>query len=211
MGKDKENILEKLKTNIGKGETINIVYYGGSQPGSTRPIVPVKISGDKLTAVCLNSKKSKQFILSKIEIADKVYEHSTLDYNPSVTTRPKKYETLSQLLDDKQKFLKTLGWHIECGSKTFQITPSHEQQHEYLYLFSRFKNGKLRKTCDIELTFELLRWDTIYESSDQGEPVNIKKRSRPWIVRGKNQDTKTYGNLDKAVGLFLDWAELLKP
>ena len=40
---------------------------------------------------------------------------------------------------------------------------------------------------------------------------NIRKRVRPWVVRAKNMQTATYGELDKSVYLFLEQADKLAP
>ena len=60
--------MRRLKESIETGETLRIIYHGGSQPGTVREIVPQSIKGEKLRAFCIGSGASKTFIISKIEI-----------------------------------------------------------------------------------------------------------------------------------------------
>jgi hypothetical protein len=38
---------------------------------------------------------------------------------------------------------------------------------------------------------------------------NLRKKTRPWIVRGKNKNTRTFGKLDAAAEVFIELANLL--
>jgi len=66
--KTKEEILQEA---IGTGELIKIKYFGGSQPGTVREIMPRKIDEekDRIYAYCGIPDKVITFNLSKIEIA----------------------------------------------------------------------------------------------------------------------------------------------
>ena len=95
-----------------------------------------------------------------------------------------------------------------------QLPDSREQYCEHLSLYSHFKNGKIRKTPDIVLSFEALTSDginIIFSSDSINAEEVIKERVRPWGIRAKKEQTKTYGSLDKASEQFLEWANLYKP
>jgi hypothetical protein len=195
--------MERITAAIEAGETLEVIYHGGSQPGTLRAIIPRSIRGDKLIAVCVNSHTSKTFIIEKIEVVEEGSKQKSAKHDPRITRQKSQYESLDELLNENREFLETLGWHIERDTKTFQIADSHEQHCEHLFLYSHFKNGKLRKSPDIELSFEALTWDVF---ADSETPENIRKRVRPWTIRARKKQTKNYGNLDKAADLFLDWA-----
>lgn len=78
IGKEKR-ILEAIQN----GEELTIKYNGGSQPGTLRKILPVRISDYILTAEdsMLDSRNQKSFILDKIDIYESHQELSGEWYN----------------------------------------------------------------------------------------------------------------------------------
>lgn len=56
----------KLRT----GEAFEIVYYGGSSPGSKRTIMPLKVDRHVVYAKCFNSNEEKNFRFDRMELAN---------------------------------------------------------------------------------------------------------------------------------------------
>lgn len=63
----------------------------------------------------------------------------------------------------------------------------------------------------MSLDYEEYTYDLVAGADGEVHEENMRKRERPWTVRGKNQDTKTYGHLDKAAEVFMEWAASLAP
>ncbi len=73
--------INVLKKSLGTGEILNIIYHGGTEPGTTRRILPIQIKGDILCARCLSTLRVKSYSLDKIELAngDEVTFHGVHD------------------------------------------------------------------------------------------------------------------------------------
>jgi len=81
MAKEK-SVLEILNGAIDAKKTTKIIYKGGSQPGTVRKILPLKIEGNKLIADCLSSEKQNQiFEMDKVFYAGGLAQsyNTTLD------------------------------------------------------------------------------------------------------------------------------------
>jgi predicted DNA-binding transcriptional regulator YafY len=64
------NVEQRLREAIQAGETLKIVYNGGSNPGALREIAPISLSGDKLSAHCYSSNAVKSFAIDRIVLVD---------------------------------------------------------------------------------------------------------------------------------------------
>lgn len=58
---------ERIHDAIKDGEVLSIRYYGEMSDGSSRPIIPRVINGNKLHARCINSETEKTYFISKME------------------------------------------------------------------------------------------------------------------------------------------------
>lgn len=56
----------ELKT----GEAFEIIYHGGSSPGSRRTILPLKVDGHLVYAKCFDSNSEKHFRIDRMELAE---------------------------------------------------------------------------------------------------------------------------------------------
>lgn len=187
---------ERLKEAIGTGEILKVIYQGGSQPGSLREISPISIKDGKVRARCFSSNAVKLFVLEKIEIVESEGEREADKWQPGLKPTAH-YQSIRTLLEEKRDFLASLGWYIENDSAS-------------LSLHRRFKNGKPLKGSDVSLDYEEYTCDLVAGDGEVHEE-NRRKRQRPWTVRGKNKNTRTFGSLDKAAEVFLEWAKLLAP
>jgi len=188
---------KRLQEAIEAGEVLKVIYQGGSQPGTLREIAPINIKGGKVSARCFSSNSFKLFAIDKIVIIEGEIQTRAAKWQPAVKQTPH-YESIIALLEEKRAILAGLGWHIDNNLNC-------------LSLHRRFKNGKPLKGSDVSIDYEEYTYDLVVELDDKLHEENIRKKQRPWTVRGKNMTTKTFGSLDKTAETFLEWAKLLAP
>jgi hypothetical protein len=183
---------EILQDAIGTGELLHIIYYGGSQPGTTRMIFPRKIDGNKVLAKCSSNENVIHFFIDKIELTGEPDGEITY-IKRKKTVEPK---NIKDALKQHVKNLKQLGWHVELEINS-------------IGLYSQFKNGKLRKTPDISCEFRKYIID--YGIVDDDGNLNEEERlsSMPYHVHSSltGNDDRHFKYLSKAVDLFLDYAK----
>ena len=133
---------QTLKDAIGTGELINIVYYGGSEPGAARMIAPLSVKQGKVRAKCYKTGQVKEFFLDKIAIAgDEISDYQGSRKTPDYDV----IEGIATFNDLDAKFrqeFEKLGW-IVISDK------------EHFGLYKQYKNGKIykRPTFFIEADF----------------------------------------------------------
>lgn len=174
-----EEIIKTLQTAIGTGELVNIIYNGGSEPGKSRMIIPIKIDGGKVRARCYVTNAVKTFNIDKMILSPT----DQFDY----TGGHKDPETLQDAIAPFMDELKSLGWEIDIDDYG-------------IGLFSYFKNGKRRKMPDVSLHYSETSesWDKDFGYE---EDRTIKDKSRPWYVHGHS-----FKYLSKAIVKFMDYA-----
>lgn len=206
--------LDRLKKAIETKELLKIIYHGGSQPGTSRDITANSLKDGRVYAFCLTSYSNKIFFVDKIEIIEDL-ETDTIEYEAGSSGQLpiQTYFTIDDLLKQKKTLLNDYGWEIRRETKKYVVAPSLEQEFDAIFLYSKFKNGKLRKTADMELSFTALTWDEVWgEDEEDISMANIKKRVKPWRVWAKKRPgAQTYGTLDRASVRFLELAEEHKP
>ncbi|HFC93180.1 MAG TPA: hypothetical protein ENJ51_10250 [Leucothrix mucor] len=191
------NTEARLREAIEAGEVLKVVYNGGSQPGAMREVAPISIKNGKVRARCFTSNAVKSFVIEKITILQEGNNISAVEWNPDAE-QVQRYESINDLSEKEMDALLALGWHVESDDNC-------------LSLHRRFKNGKPMKGADVSIDYEEFTYDLVVGLDGELHEENRRKRQRPWSVRGKNQGTRSYGSLDKAAGLFLEWAESLAP
>jgi len=126
---------EKLRDAIQNKTPLEIIYWGGSQPGRKREILPVELKGGLLEAVCLITGWTKNFSIEKIDFSDL---NDAKFYNPSDGDHPDELQTVAEIKQELLDKLSACGWHVKKTDCSLEV---------YLY----FKNGKLKKTPEVEL------------------------------------------------------------
>jgi hypothetical protein len=188
---------ERLIKAINKGEKINITYRGGSQPGTLRLITPTGIDGGKVRAYCHTSNAVKLFAIDKILIVDGKEQPDLVSWQPGLSP-PLRYTSIQALLEEHRNDFLQQGWYIETSTS-------------HLSLHRTIKNGKPMKGSEVSLDFEEHTYDLVVNEEGETHEENFRQKERPWTVRAKNKDTRTYGSLDAASKLFLEWAGMLAP
>ncbi len=189
---------ERLRKAVKDSEVLKIVYNGGSQPGTMREIAPISIKNGKIWAHCFMSNAVKLFIIEKITVLQKETDTIEFKWNPPDVKLVTHYESIRDILEKKKDTLTDFGWHVESNDICIS-------------LHRRFKNGKPIKGSDVSLHYEEFICGLAFGLDGELHEGNMQKRKRPWSVAGKTKDTRSYGTLDKATVVFLEWAELLAP
>lgn len=187
-------ILDALLKAIENSESLRVRYFGGSSPGGERELMPLTVKDGNVRAICLASNTTKTFVIEKMEVV--------IDGTPSsLANTIRKPETIFASVDDflnnQSLLFLSWGWTVQHEGESISL-------HRIL------KNGKLIKTPDVALQFEATTSDLIFDG-EQIIETNHRERSRPWIVRAKKQNTKTFGDFGKAQLAFLEFAKLLAP
>ena len=188
-------IDEVLQNAIETGEVLDIIYQGGSQPGTSRQISPISISNNKVRARCISSNTVKSFLISKITLPN---EGGAQEVKQRIEGLPKiiNFTSLSEFLEHSQDTLKGQGWHIITDDASISL-------HGF------FKNGKPKKGAELTIHYEEYTYDLVAREDGEIHKENIRKSQRPWSVRAKTIDSRTYGTLDPATKTFMEWAKSL--
>lgn len=187
-------ILDELNKAIESGTPLRVRYFGGSSPGSERELQPLSVKDGKVRAVCALSGSTKTFDVEKMEL---VVDGVASARAEPVPVPVSVYATVDEFAASYNASFQQQGWGIR-----------HEGQS--LSLHRVFKNGKVIQNPDVALTFEDVAHDLVFDG-EQIVEANHRARSRPWILRTKNQTTKTFGDLAKAQVAFLESAKALAP
>lgn len=188
---------ERLIAAINEKRRIDIVYHGGSQPGTVRQITPASIKDGKVRAFCHTSDAMKLFAVDKISFVDSGEQTDLTAWQPGLQPS-RRYAAIGELIEERRESLVNQGWHIENSANCVSL---HRVR----------KNGTPLKGSDVSLDFEEYTHDLVIDEEGAIHEENVRKKQRPWTVRAKNKDTRTYGSLDVASELFLEWAYTLAP
>lgn len=175
---------------INQGKSLRVRYFGGSSPGSERDLQPIALQDGKLRARCLESRATKTFDISKMEL---VTEGESSQLAGTLPKPPAVYTTIDELLENETAGLEAMGWVLQRESNT-------------VTLHRTAKTGRVLKTPDVALDFEAMTSDTIFDGENVYE-ANVRERVRPWSVRAKDKTTKTFANFAKAQVQFMEWAK----
>jgi hypothetical protein len=182
-------IEEAVRAAIEDGVSIRVRYFGGSSPGEEREMIPLGMKDGSVRALCLRSGTNKSFRLDKMELViDGVA--STWQAPPEVRPEPLSGDELAARTE-------RLGWIVL-------------REGDSVSLHRAFKSGKIVKTPVVQLAFEPVSHDSIFDGAEyrQSEP---RERSRPWTLRAKGRTTRTFGDQIKAQQAFLELAAELTP
>lgn len=187
------SLHDRLKEACECGEVLRIRYHGGTQPGTVREIYPVQVMSERIMARCLASNAEKMFIVDKIELCP----DADLTYKAQVRAKQKvvSYRDIAEFYADCKAELESLGWHIDVDSDGISLC-------EY------FKNGKPRKTPTVSLTYSPFVCE-MYVSADGRIHEEERESLRPWAVRAKNMNTRTFKSLGSAAIVFMEQARMV--
>lgn len=133
------------------GEIVEVIYHGGSQPGTRRDLQPLRVDPPYVEAMCLEANTYKTFRLDRMELA--------IGVNASA---PRYRLQLAPASRDDNWSMEALANRLESGlpSSEWEVrsAPSGVSVH------GRFKSGKPKKTPE----FEVVRVGSGYTVRGQG-------------------------------------------
>lgn len=188
---------ETLTIAAKSGETLQIIYHGGSQPGTVREIKPLRVTPREVRAFDLSTGIAKLFLVDRIELAcsGAGVAHYTAPAPEVVIEGHTVHGALASRLDE----LESQGWHVELTVDAMSV-------HRF------FKNGNPRKKPDAELRYREYVQIQKYNPFTGATIESQRKSSKPYRVTSRNLGcARAFSNLSKAATLFLKEAQSLAP
>tara|TARA_R110002051_G_C8753561_1_gene500543 strand:+ start:403 stop:1014 length:612 start_codon:yes stop_codon:yes gene_type:complete len=186
---------------------ISIIYHGGSQPGSIREILPIRIDGKMLHAKCAITNRFKMFSMEKVELEDNASNISETDpiaqtdhLNPEYHEL-EQYEDFQDFLEKETNRFESMGWKVEMQDEMTELADGLYCRFLSLGLFLTFKSGKKQKHPVI--VFHLLPCEI--------EGDYWEQKARPYSIQGRSINSKSFVNLDKAAHYFIQQATEIAP
>lgn len=191
-----EELIEKLTEAIETGEVLSIIYHGGSQPGAVRQLSPIKVTHREVRAREIETGIVKTFLVAKIELAGG--QTTARRYVPEEGNNINEPASIQEAFQNEVEELESLGWHVQLEEDSISL-------HRY------FKNGKPLKGSDVSLYFDEYTSDFVVDLDGELQEENVRKKQKPWMVRAKGINTRSYSSLYKAANLFIEQANRLAP
>lgn len=190
------DIREILERALPEHEPVRVVYHGGRSPGTVRTITPLEMLGDQVRARCHVSGQAKRFRIDRLEPAGE--SSSSAEYTGAAA--PSRFSSVEDIHRYARDTLEGMGWVVE-----FEAGADHAE----IVLLRRFKNGKVRKTGDVRLSWDRYTVQQIFDGERFIEQRT--ERSRPFTVWANAETSRSYSDLDKAAFQFMQWAEAHRP
>ncbi|EAO5053315.1 hypothetical protein FZH48_16935 [Salmonella enterica] len=179
-----DHVKEVLQNAIEANERVDIIYLGGSKPGSSRSIAPISISNDRVRAKCYSSNMVKYFDIKKIKLPSSSPLVRYEDYTE------KKYKTTQDVFDDFCVLYPDT--RLICNYTETNIS-----------IFGYVKNGKRKSKRSISIEYYEKDPDTLsFRINANFEMESYKPKTRPWHVSGPLGNTIAYSDLHKAAMEF---------
>jgi hypothetical protein len=211
-----DELAARLVDAASTGEILRIIYHGGGQPGTWRDVRPIAVIDDTLRAYDVAAGEEKRFRLSKIEIADEGYAGAPA-YDGAAVSSDEEQSTIRDFFTPRIASLEALGWHVVWS-------------RDALSLHRRFKNGKPRKTPEVEIIYEpmvkqtpvpvtvivaradLLEGTASVTRHEEPAPPTPDTSWRPYSVRSESLPaTRRFSRLASAAALVLEQARVRAP
>ncbi len=186
-----------IQSAIDTKQKINVIYHGGSMSGQPRELGPISIKGNKLRAKCYKTDAFKTFLIERIQIITtdgELTEQKHPSVKPTPTISPE--QTLSDVAARITAHFKESEWLVDFN-----------ENEQSILIYSRFKNGKPKKSPVLALYYEEYRSDLIINEQTGELDEVTKKRVKPWIVRSSNKTATSFGYLNTAAEKFLIWCD----
>lgn len=180
------HVKKVLENAIATKEKVNIIYLGGSKPGSSRSIAPISINNVRVRAKCYSSNSVKYFDIKKIQLPDSSLD-SPVHYDDYIE---KKYETIHDI------------FHDFCA-----LYPNTSLTCDYnetsIYIFGYAKKGKRKHKRSISIEYSRRAPDALsFRINANFEMEYYESKTRPWRVSGTRGNAVTYSDLHRAAIAF---------
>lgn len=151
------SITALLQQSLDTGQPVRIVYEAGSQPGTLREIVTIKIDGDTVTAHCVASKTNKTFKLAAMRMPTEVDVRA---FDPAFSIHAvRDIDTVDQVIGPAAAAIRDRGWVLEFD------------QHS-AGAFRTRKNGARLKHPNIFIFYSAGTQRPYYVRSDYAPPAS---------------------------------------
>ncbi|MEN2980969.1 hypothetical protein P7L78_19040 [Tistrella bauzanensis] len=145
-----------LKDAASHQSPIQIIYMGGSIPGTTRSIVPISITAHHVRAHCIRSGQNKLFAL------DMVYIPSPGENYMAYDLKRKEFENIPDVIIHYAEDILRAGWTFEADAMS-------------ITLFGNDYKGNTDRRPKLSIRYETGETDGSFE--EQSKP-----RVKPWVV-----------------------------
>lgn len=192
-----ETLRARLEEAIPNGEWFEIIYHGGSRPGSKRKIAPIAVFQDRVRARCYTSDAVKPFMLAKIEIVEIGVSTSAPVWSdpPPLLPQPSIVDTRCVHRIYAEELI-TKGWNVELEEL---------EDGWSLHLTGFFKNGKPKRSPTHSLHFNHSTRESWFDERGALVLGDLKPRVRKWGFQ-----SKTYTQFEAPVANFLHAAGILQ-
>ncbi|HHY0902000.1 TPA: hypothetical protein ACVYOK_001142 [Salmonella enterica] len=179
-----DHVKEVLQNAIEANGRIDIIYLGGSKPGSSRSIAPISISNDRVRARCYSSNMVKYFDIKKIKLPSSSPLVRYEDYTE------KKYKTTQDVFDDFCALYPNTSLICDYNPTSISIV-------------GYVKNGKRKSKRSISIEYYERDSDALsFRINANSEMEYYKPKNRPWRVSGPLGNAIAYSDLHKAAMEF---------
>ena len=186
-------VLDALIDSMNRRAALRVIYRGGSQPGAEREIVPRRVTSSEVIALDVASGLEKTFSVGRIELPRE--GAAAPRYQADGARGPTSIFDAMQIHVPE---LERLGWHVERSGTSVSL-------HRF------FKNGKPRKGYEVLLSWDPITAEVFDDFDGKGEQWIERPSPRPYHLSGVGLVSRAFGNLSRAVMLFMDQARLKSP
>lgn len=189
------SIEQALQQAIARAELVHLVYNGGRTPGEERPLIPIRLSSEELTAKTPGLDILKPYKLAKI--ASVLLKDGRLAVNDDAVEPPASSVPYAASLEEYTKALKptlaAAGWNVFEGPQVLGVGRFTKggKPRKYPVFAIRFMDRTQEEKLDLQ-TGELFI-----------EQKELTGHERPWRVESELQvKAKAFGDLHKAIEFF---------
>lgn len=199
------DIVERLEKAAAAGEILEVIYHGGSQAGAVRKLAPIRVTGNKFHAKCMETNRFKYYMVEKVELVGEE-THLPDDWQPDVhrgydPSKARDSVVFSDLLEytsTHTKRFSNAGWIVADELNSIEVDGQTFVFGTY-GLHNTFKNGKPKKRPEVVLYSQPFEDELGQFPSDKSTEVYLKPR--PYSVYGPRQ-TKSFSLVDSALKYF---------
>jgi hypothetical protein len=194
-----DSVQELLRSAMGTGETVTIVYNAGSRPGQPRRVVALSFTDDEVIIAEPGVHFRKHYKLNKIASVE--LSNGTRADNLTAVRDPEpsapSMDTLAQYAEHFGPELRAAGWHVFSSEEQLAVG-------EY------FKNGKPRQSAVVSIAYFEPTGQLYVDVFAPGGDLEVKHlpttgHERPWRVDSPRQTQgRTFKDLRSAMSHFID-------
>lgn len=176
-----------------------IIIYRDTNNNETQRTIDVNSIGAKhINAFCHLRNGTRTFKKDRILsiFNPDTGESMDTDLPRAVEVESKKYNTIGDILKYHKEEFEENNIHIESTEDSISL-------YEY------FKNGKVKKSPFLSMEYNQYVTSSYFED-DELETEIEEESTRPWCIRGRELNTRTFKDFNKASKVFVEFARKYK-